>query len=182
MRTKFKDIADSVTDEDFKAFMGDNVEKFTPTRQRLLDGKKTSWDWLVFFFAVPWAIHYRYHPVLNGYIVLISAAIVWAAWDAGPITGLFGFSLIASLFALRFKLGYVKSAHKKIYKIKKKYVERDEQLDEIANAGKTFKILTWYNLLLLGLFIAYSLYQVSIDIELQQSISNFLAGKKDYES
>lgn len=179
MRKRFQKIVNEVSDEDYEAFMGENVDKFAVTRQRMLDGKLTSWDWMAFFFSIPWAINYRYRAILNFYLVMISFLVWFTLLDDGQIfAGFFMGGLFASIFALTLKMGYVKSAYRKIYKIKQKITDRKEQLEAIVHAGRTFKIFTWYNLLILVLFIIYSAFKVYMDVELQQDLIAFFSGNQ----
>lgn len=49
---KDREIVKGVSEEDFKDYMGTNAYKFLEARNRLLDGKITSWSWMPLFGGV----------------------------------------------------------------------------------------------------------------------------------
>ena len=128
-------VGNSVTEDEFKTFVGINAHKFSLIREAALQGKN-SWSWAAFFFGPFWAAYYKWWtpliitiPILIFLEFVISQLSVGSTPEPGKMSALdFGETLIITLVCGQtLKSGYVRHAYKKIATLKI-YASNSEEL------------------------------------------------------
>jgi hypothetical protein len=125
MGNKFEDIKVDIADGEFKDYVGDSAYKFTAAKDRVLEGKHTAHSWWALLFGVFYSVYYKHWSVFYSF-VLLTAVIALIAGEANQQAAISAAGLLTSIYCyFRFKYDYVKSAYKKIHKIKQ--LEDDEE-------------------------------------------------------
>jgi len=136
-KQSFQELAEEVTEDEFKDFVGDNAYKFAEARKRALAGKKECWSWLILFFAPIWSAYYKmWTPVLVIFSASILTGILAQSPGAGSVVG----QIIAVIYALRLKTGYVRYAYQKISALKEVESDPDRLKAILKKKGGTSKL------------------------------------------
>lgn len=140
-------VGNSVTEDEFKTFVGINAHKFSLIREEALQGKN-SWSWAAAFGGPFWAAYYKWWTALIiiylAYFALgfvISAIALSLLNTSNPdLPGQLHLAILLILGivqGLTLKSGYVRHAYKKIATLKI-YASNSEELNTLlAKKGGT---------------------------------------------
>ncbi|MCS5597951.1 MAG: hypothetical protein NZ828_11935 [Alphaproteobacteria bacterium] len=179
MRTKFKDIADKVTEAEFKEFVGENAYKFSLARERALDSKKTAPAWMCLLFGPVYGVYYKHWDAFFGFILIaMLVAVTGDDLDNNTIIGTAG--LLCGVYCYyRLKIDYVHGAYKKIHKLKQ-VEDDDERLKRLLRKrGGTSKLNVVIAIAVL-IFLSLMTASTSQRAEMFQSIEQAQIEMEDY--
>ncbi|MCD8566791.1 MAG: hypothetical protein LRY36_02595 [Alphaproteobacteria bacterium] len=130
------EIVKSVSDSEFKDYVGPNAYKFDKARKNVARGKYTSWGWMPFILGPLWAGYYKWW-----YMVFVFCLL---AIMLGSLGSLISFTL----FAIFARSNYVIHASKKITKIKKREPDPEHLRESLKAAGGTSRFTAFLALII----------------------------------
>lgn len=151
-KQKFTELAQDVSDEDFKDFVGLKAYNFLNAKEKLMAGNnKGEFSWPAFVFHAFYAAYYKYWTPMLSLIIGALAIIIFVENPEKQESYSKLFVLALSIFwGQYFKTFYLKHAYKRISRLKKMEEDPDRLKVLLGKKGGTSILHLIFSLFLGG--------------------------------